>query len=369
MGLTWTTKRKIRLSKSENLGGPRLMQRNGVLKCREFARLFDARFDSPRQKSQPRENKNATQARVESEERPGVEKAHTSSVRDVSKKVSRRVIFLGSDLSRAGYITEMKSVFRNDIFAGRTAFITGGGSGICMGIAEALMAHGADVAIVSRKAERLAESATKLQASTGKKCIPIAADVRDPKAVEAALDTALAALGRLDIVVNGAAGNFLAPASQLSYNAFKTVIEIDTIGTFNVSRAAFEKWLRDHGGVLLNISATLHYGATPLQAHASAAKAAVDSLTRSLALEWGSSGIRVVGIAPGPIDDTEGMRRLAPGEMKDRFLKSIPIGRFGTVAEIANLAVFLCSDAASLVHGETVVADGGAWLGSSGFML
>jgi peroxisomal 2,4-dienoyl-CoA reductase len=258
------------------------------------------------------------------------------------------------------------SVFRSDILAGKVAFVTGGGSGICKGITRALMAHGADAAIVSRKAERLEAAAAELAKETGQRCLPVAADVREPKTVEKALDEAIAKLGGVDIVVNGAAGNFLAPAAGLSYNGFKTVIAIDTLGTYNVSKAAFEKTLRDNGGSIINISATLHYGATPMQVHAAAAKAAVDSMTRSLALEWARSGIRVNGIAPGPIAGTEGMSRLAPGdEMTKKFENAIPIGRFGTIEEIANVAVFLASDAASLIHGATIVADGGAWLGRS----
>lgn len=259
----------------------------------------------------------------------------------------------------------MKSVFRSDLFDGKVAFVTGGGSGICLGITRALMAHGARAAIVGRKLDRLEAAAADLTKTTGRECLAVPADVRDGKAVEAALQTTLARFGRIDVVVNGAAGNFLAPAAGLSYNGFKTVLDIDAMGTFNVSRAAFDAWLRDHGGVILNISATLHYAATPLQAHASAAKAAVDSLTKSLALEWGRLGIRVVGIAPGPIDDTEGMRRLAPGDVRDKVIAAIPIGRFGTVDEIASLALFLASEGASLVHGETVVADGGAWFGTA----
>ena len=258
----------------------------------------------------------------------------------------------------------MSSVFREDILAGKVAFVTGGGSGICRGITEALMAHGADAVITSRKVERLEDAAAAMAGATGRRCLPVRCDVREPETVEAALDRALDELGRIDIVVNGAAGNFLAPAAQLSYNAFRTVIAIDTLGTFNVSRAAFEKRLRDHGGSIINISATLHYGATMLQAHAAAAKAAVDSLTRSLALEWGGLGIRVNGIAPGPIADTEGMSRLSPGaEITQRLEQAIPLKRFGRIAEIANVAVFLASDAASLVHGATIVADGGHSLG------
>lgn len=258
----------------------------------------------------------------------------------------------------------MKSVFREDVLAGKVAFVTGGGSGICRGITEALMAHGADAVITSRKLERLEDAARDLAEETKRRCVPVACDVREPDTVEAALDRALAELGRVDIVVNGAAGNFLTPAAQLSYNGFRTVMAIDALGTFNVSRAAFDKWLRDHGGSIINISATLHYGATMLQSHAAAAKAAVDALTRGLALEWGGLGIRVNGIAPGPIADTEGMKRLAPAaEITQRLEQAIPLKRFGRIEEIAQIAVFLASDAASLIHGATIVADGGHSLG------
>lgn len=257
------------------------------------------------------------------------------------------------------------SVFRDDVLAGKTAFVTGGGSGICKGITQALMEHGANAVITSRKQDRLDESARELADKTGRECLGVACDVRKPETVEAALDAAVERFGGVDILVNGAAGNFLCPASQLSYNAFRTVMEIDTLGTFNVSKAAFDKQLRIRGGVIVNISATLHYGATPLQAHAAAAKAAVDSLTRSLALEWGRSGVRVVGIAPGPIEGTEGIARLAPGSLRDQMMAGIPLGRMGSIREIADIALFLCTPAASLIHGETIVADGGHWFGGN----
>jgi peroxisomal 2,4-dienoyl-CoA reductase len=212
---------------------------------------------------------------------------------------------------------------------------------------------------VGRKEDRLQAVVTELGAD---RCLAAPADVREPEAVERAVDATLARFGRLDIVVNGAAGNFLAPASQLSYKGFRTVVEIDTLGTWNVSRACFDKALKAGGGSIINISATLHYGATPLQSHAAAAKAAVDSLTRSLALEWGSLGIRVNGIAPGPIDGTEGVARLVPPDLKAKMEEGIPLGRFGRIEEIADVAVFLASDAASLLSGATLVADGGAWL-------
>lgn len=258
------------------------------------------------------------------------------------------------------------SVFRDDVLAGKVAFVTGGGSGICKGIARAYMAHGASVAIVGRKADRLEAAARELSEETGRACLATPADVRDPKRVEEALDATLERFGRIDIVVNGAAGNFLCPASQLSYNAMRTVVEIDALGTWHVCRAAFERGLRDHGGSIINISATLHYAATPLQAHASAAKAAVDSMTKSLALEWGPMGIRVNAIAPGPIDDTEGMARLAPPDMKQKLADAVPLKRFGTIEDVANVAVFLATDAASFVHGAIIVVDGGAWLPGMG---
>jgi peroxisomal 2,4-dienoyl-CoA reductase len=169
------------------------------------------------------------------------------------------------------------------------------------------------------------------------------------------------AFGHLDIVVNGAAGNFLCRAEELSSNGFGTVVDIDLKGTFNVCRAAFAE-LKKNRGQILNISATLHYGGTPMQLHVSAAKAGVDALTRNLAVEWGAYGIRSNAVAPGPIEDTEGMRRLVPPEVKERLLRRIPLGRFGRVRDVERCAVFLCSDAASFINGAVIAVDGGNWL-------
>lgn len=263
----------------------------------------------------------------------------------------------------------MKSVFRDDILEGKVAFVTGGGSGICKGITEAFLAHGAHATIVGRKADRLGAAADELKKRTGRDVLAAPCDVRKPDEVQAALAATLERFGRIDIIVNGAAGNFLAPAAALSPNGFRTVVEIDTVGTWNVCRAAFDAHLRDHGGHILNISATLHYAATPLQVHASAAKAGVDAITRTLAVEWGKLGIQVNGIAPGPIDGTEGMARLAPGGMREAAMKSVPLGRLGTIEDVAHCALFLVSGAASYVHGETIVVDGGAWLLGVGAML
>jgi 2,4-dienoyl-CoA reductase [(3E)-enoyl-CoA-producing], peroxisomal len=253
-----------------------------------------------------------------------------------------------------------RKVFADDILQGKTAFITGGGTGITGGIALAMARHGAEVAITSRKEENLAAMKEQIEAAGGK-CFAVAADVRDYEAVENAIAKTIEHYGKIDIVINGAAGNFLCAAEQLSANGFGTVVDIDTKGTFNVCRASFEELKRTQGQIL-NISATLHYLATPMQIHVSAAKAGVDAITRNLSAEWGRHGIRVNGIAPGPIEDTEGMKRLLPDALKEKITKKIPLGRFGRIADIENAALFLTSDAASYINGVTLVVDGGQWL-------
>ncbi len=253
----------------------------------------------------------------------------------------------------------MTSIFRDDLFSGRVALVTGGGTGIGLGIAEALARHGADLAIVSRKAENVGPSADRIAGATGRRCLALTADVRQPEAVEAAVDQIVAELGGLEIVVNNAAGNFYCPSGELSPNGFGTVIDIDAKGTWNVSRAAYRARMKDHGGQILNISATLHHGGTPGQVHVAAAKAAVDAMTRTLAVEWGSLGIRVNAIAPGPIAETEGARRLFSGERADRLQRMIPTRRLGTIDDIVSLALFVLSEAASNINGAVIVSDGG----------
>jgi len=254
----------------------------------------------------------------------------------------------------------LESPYRKDLLAGQVALVTGGGTGICRGIAGALAAHGADVAIVSRSLEHTEPAAREIE-SGGRRAMSLAADVRDPVAVERAVASVIERFGRLDIVVNGAAGNFLCKAEDLSPNGFGSVVDIDLKGTFHVSRAAFPH-LRERGGSILNISATLHYLGTPAQLHVSAAKAGVDALTRNLAVEWGPYGIRVNGIAPGPIDGTEGVKRLLVGRMRDWVLRQCPLGKLGEVEDVSRAALYLCSDAASFVNGVTLVVDGGLWL-------
>jgi peroxisomal 2,4-dienoyl-CoA reductase len=259
-----------------------------------------------------------------------------------------------------------QSPFRPDLYQGQTVLITGGGTGICFGIADALARHGANLVLMGRRAEVLEEAKQKL-AAHGSKVLVSAGDVRDFAQAERVVQEAIDAFGRLDVLVNGAAGNFLCPTEKLSPNGFKTVIEIDLLGTFNLSRAAFEA-LKKSRGVILNISATLHYQGTVMQAHVMAAKAGIDALGRNLAAEWGEYGIRVVTIAPGPIGDTEGVRRLLPGAAADKVSQEIPLRRLGKVEDVANAALFLCSNGASYVTGEVLVVDGGQWLHKPAFV-
>ncbi|KAJ7062163.1 hypothetical protein C8F01DRAFT_1136723 [Mycena amicta] len=252
------------------------------------------------------------------------------------------------------------STFKDDIFKGKVLFCTGGGSGICRGMTEAIMRHGASATIVGRKLDRLTQTAKELTASTGQKCLPCAADVRQPKTLQEAVAQTIATFGRIDFVICGAAGNFLAPISGLSENAFKTVIEIDTLGTYNTIKATLAH-VRESKGSYLHVSATLHYRGTPFQAHVSAAKAAVDALSAVVAVEEGPHGVRSNIIAPGAIAGTEGMDRLGakgPDAAKRDF--QYPLGRMGAIGDVANTGVFLFSPAAAYISGQVFVVDG-AW--------
>ena len=257
------------------------------------------------------------------------------------------------------------SPFKSDCLDGKVALVTGGGSGICFEVTRQLLLHGCQGAVICGRREAFLERSAKiLQQDTGKKVGWKVCDVRKADNCVAAVAHAKQLFGRLDIVVNGAAGNFLAQAKDLSPKGFETVMSIDCQGTFNMSHAAYPLLSLSGDAIVINISATLQYGATWWQAHASAAKAAVDSLTRSLALEWGSDQIRVVGIAPGPIANTPGTTKLAPGleasDVSDMMTAGIPLGRMGETVEIGQAAVYLCT--AKYVTGDVLVVDGGEWL-------
>jgi len=256
-------------------------------------------------------------------------------------------------------VTDSTDVFKKDIFKGRVLFCTGGGSGICRSMTESILRHGADAIILGRNLQRITQASEEMSKATGRRCIFAQADVRQPAQLLAAVEKTIATFGRIDFVICGAAGNFLAPISGLSENAFRTVIEIDTLGTYNTIKATLPH-VKASKGSYIHVSATLHYRGTPYQAHVSAAKAAVDALSAVLAVEEGPWGVRSNVIAPGPIGGTEGMDRLTAkdGSYQARMDSTLPLGRLGSVQDIANAAVFLFSDAACYISGTVLVVDG-----------
>ena len=259
-------------------------------------------------------------------------------------------------------MAEASQLFRDDAFAGLTVFVAGGSTGINLGIAQRFAAMGARLALVSRDEARVNAAAETITVAGGD-AIGMVADVRDYAAIECAFATAAERLGPIDVVISDAAGNFLAPALGLSSNAFRTVIEIDLIGTFNVLRASFDH-LRKPGASLISITAGQAKRPLMFQAHASAAKAGINNLTKTLAMEWGPAGIRVNAISPGPIGNTEGMARLAPSAaaaLKGR----IPLRDYGTKRDIADAALFLASDQARYITGAILDVDGGSVLGDA----
>ncbi len=257
------------------------------------------------------------------------------------------------------------SGLKDSILAGKVAFVAGASSGINLGVAQAFARAGAKVALISRSADKI-EAAAKTITDEGFDAIGMAADVRDYAAVEQALRQASDRFGKIDIVLSGAAGNFVAPALGMSANGFKTVVDIDLIGTFNVLRASFE-FLNRPGASLISITAGQAVRPSMFQAHVCAAKAGINMLTKCLAMEWGPAGVRVNAISPGPIDDTEGMRRLAPSAETEQRIKSrIALRDYGTKTDIAEAAIFLSTDSAKYITGTILTVDGGSELGDAG---
>ncbi|CAN6684041.1 unnamed protein product [Malus baccata var. baccata] len=263
----------------------------------------------------------------------------------------------------------MESPFKAELLKGKVALLTGGASGIGYEISVQLGKHGASVAVMGRR-KHVIDSAVEALRSQGVSAIGFEGDVRKRDDAARVLESTVKHFGRLDILVNAAAGNFLVPSEDLSPNGFRTVIDIDAVGTFTMCHEAL-KYLKKGasgknsaaGGSIINISATLHYTATWYQIHVSAAKAAVDSITRSLALEWGTDyDIRVNGIAPGPIEDTAGFSKLLPQEMLSKPKEQILVSKLGKKWDIAMAALYLSSDAGKYINGTTLVVDGGEWL-------
>jgi peroxisomal 2,4-dienoyl-CoA reductase len=286
-------------------------------------------------------------------------------------------------------------IFRDGLFDGQVGIVTGGGTGIGYGIAELLASLGMHVVLASRRAEHIEPAAERVR-STGGHASAVVLDVRDPDRVKSVVTEVTATHGRLDLLVNNAAGNFYVPSESMSANAWRSVIEIDLFGTFYCSQAALPAMRASGGGSIVNISMTLHYRGWPQMAHATAAKGGIDALTRTLAVEWARDGVRVNAIAPGPVP-TEGVLkaftrppaagpdlfRAAPApdvrltsdplsttsrELSDAMAHraaQIPLGRWGQPRDIANAVAFLASPAARWVTGAILVVDGGEWLARS----
>ena len=259
----------------------------------------------------------------------------------------------------------MESSLKDGLLKGKVAFVAGASSGINLGIAQRLAEQGAKVAIISRSEEKIL-AAAKTITDKGFPAIGIAADVRDYAAVDAALAKTAETFGKIDIVLSGAAGNFVAPALGMSANGFKTVVDIDLIGTFNVLRACFQ-YLNRPGASLVSITAGQGARPSMFQAHVCAAKAGINMLTKCLAMEWGPAGVRVNAISPGPIADTEGMARLAPNPGDEARIKArVPLRDYGEKLDIAEAVVYLSTESARYITGVILEVDGGSGLGDAG---
>ena len=253
--------------------------------------------------------------------------------------------------------------FSDNLLEGKVALITGGGTGLGLATARAFGANGAKLVIASRSAKHVEDGAATLREEEIE-ALPLVCDVREPDQVEAMVDTAIEHFGRVDVLVNNAAGNFLVRAEDLSPGGWKAVTRIVLDGSWFCSRAVYKHMKDQGGGNILNVLATYATGAGPLTVHSAAAKAGVLSLTRTLAVEWADAGIRVNAIAPGPVDTHgAGSRLWNSDEARASIAEKLPMGRFGTEAEIADAAIFLVSDAASYVTGTMLPVDGGLTLG------
>ena len=254
-------------------------------------------------------------------------------------------------------------MFTNDTLRGRTALITGGGTGIGLEIATTYARLGASVMLIGRNEERV-QAAAQAITHEGGQAAACKCDVRNYDEVKQAVDATVTRFGSLDILVNNAAGNFVCPSSDLSPNGFRTVIDIDLNGTFYGCHAAYPHLKASrHGGTIISIITMLGVTGWPGAVHAASAKGGILSLSRTLAVEWGGDGIRVNTISPGPIGDTEGVRRMyIEGGRGELEAKKTALGTFGRKVDIANAAAYLASDLANYVTGDNLIVDGGRWL-------
>lgn len=263
-----------------------------------------------------------------------------------------------------------QKMLRDDALKGKVIVVTGGGSGLGKAMTKYFLELGAKVAITSRNLEKLQDTARELETETNGKCLAIQCDVRHYDQVEAMLQQVLKAFGKVDILLNNAAGNFISPTERLSANAFDTIIDIVLKGTKNCTLAFGKHWIdtQQQNTNILNIVTTYAWTGSAYVVPSATAKAGVLAMTRSLAVEWAKYGIRTNAIAPGPFPTKGAWDRLLPGDLKDKFdlAKKVPLKRVGDHQELANLAAYLVSDFSAYVNGEVITIDGGEWLKGAG---
>ncbi len=267
-------------------------------------------------------------------------------------------------------MSDRQGMMREGALDGQVLIITGGGTGLGLGMARYCLQLGASVCITSRKLEVLIKTAETLQQETGGTVLPLACDVRKYEEVEAMRDAVLARFGKVDALINNAAGNFISPTERLSSKAFQTIIDIVLMGTVNCTLALGKHWIakRERDKAVLNIVTTYAWTGSGYVVPSACAKAGVLAMTRSLAAEWGRHGIRTNAVAPGPFPTKGAWSRLVPGDMMEKFdmTKRVPLGRVGEHQELADLVAYLVSPYSGFINGEVVTIDGGEWLKGAG---
>ncbi|ASU36733.1 SDR family oxidoreductase [Mucilaginibacter xinganensis] len=272
-------------------------------------------------------------------------------------------------LNKMNALPAAGGMLRDDAFRGKTIIITGGGTGLGKAMGTYFLQLGANLVITSRKLEVLQKTAAEMETATGGKVLAVACDVRNYDEVENVLNSAIEQFGRVDALVNNAAGNFISPTERLSANAFSTIIDIVLKGSVNCSLALGKYWISNkQPGNILNIITTYAFTGSGYVVPSACAKGGVLAMTRSLAAEWGRHGIRTNAIAPGPFPTKGAWERLLPGEMAEKFdfKNRVPLKRVGEHQEIANLAAFLVSDFSGYINGDVITIDGGEWLQGAG---
>ncbi len=260
-------------------------------------------------------------------------------------------------------------MLREGALKDKVIVVTGGGTGLGKSMATYFAELGAKIVITSRKIEVLEETAKEMSEKTGQPVLPVACDVREYEAVEEVINKTKDEFGKIDVLLNNAAGNFISPTERLSHRAFDTVVDIVLRGTYNFSLAVGKDWIANkQSGNMLNIVTTYAWTGSGYVVPSSAAKGGVLSMTRSLAVEWAKYGIRSNAIAPGPFPTEGAWSRLLPGDLKKKFdpANKIPLGRVGEHQELANLAAYLVSDFSAYINGEVITIDGGEWLKGAG---